>query len=80
MYLLEAVMYLGEVEKQLRGTKEKFIQFLKVMKDYGEARVDIVELITRVKDLFEGHRQLIVGFNTFVPPGYEITLPVEEEN
>lgn len=34
----------------------------------------------RVKELFKGHRNLILGFNTFLPKGFEITLPeVEEE-
>ena len=36
-------------------------------------------MIARVKDLFKGHRDLILGFNTFLPKGYEITLPLEEE-
>jgi paired amphipathic helix protein Sin3a len=27
----------------------------------------------RVKELFKGHRDLILGFNTFLPKGYEIT-------
>ena len=34
----------------------------------------------RVKDLFKGHRNLILGFNTFLPKGFEITLPLEEES
>lgn len=36
-------------------------------------------MIERVKDLFKGHRDLILGFNTFLPKGYEITLPLEHE-
>lgn len=36
-------------------------------------------MIERVKDLFKGHRDLILGFNTFLPKGYEITLPLEDE-
>lgn len=32
-----------------------------------------------MKDLFKGHRDLILGFNTFLPKGYEITLPSEDE-
>jgi paired amphipathic helix protein Sin3a len=36
-------------------------------------------VIARVKELFKGHRDLILGFNTFLPKGYEITLPLEEE-
>jgi paired amphipathic helix protein Sin3a len=36
-------------------------------------------VIARVKELFRGYRDLILGFNTFLPKGYEITLPLEEE-
>lgn len=33
----------------------------------------------RVKELFKGHRDLILGFNTFLPSGYEIKLPEEKK-
>ena len=36
-------------------------------------------VIARMKELFRGHRDLILGFNTFLPKGYEITLPPEDE-
>lgn len=42
-------------------------------------RIDTAGVIARVKELFEGHRDLILGFNTFLPKGYEITLPLEDE-
>ena len=42
-------------------------------------RIDTVGVIARVKELFKGHRDLILGFNTFLPKGYEITLPSEDE-
>ena len=29
--------------------------------------------------MFKGHPNLILGFNTFLPKGYEITLTDEEE-
>lgn len=32
-----------------------------------------------MKELFKGHPNLILGFNTFLPKGYEITLTDEEE-
>ena len=31
-------------------------------------------MITRVSSLFRGHPALIVGFNTFLPPGYKIEV------
>lgn len=36
-------------------------------------------MIARVKELFKGHNNLIYGFNTFLPKGYEITLIEEDE-
>jgi paired amphipathic helix protein Sin3a len=30
-------------------------------------RVDTAGVIVRVKELFAGHRELILGFNTFLP-------------
>lgn len=31
-------------------------------------------MISRVSTLFQGHKDLIVGFNTFLPMGYKIEL------
>lgn len=41
-------------------------------------RVDTAGVITRVKELFKGHQELILGFNTFLPKGFEITLQPED--
>lgn len=42
-------------------------------------RIDTAGVIERVKELFKGHKDLILGFNTFLPKGYAITLPLEDE-
>ena len=34
--------------------------------------IDTPGVISRVSTLFKGHPELIVGFNTFLPPGYKI--------
>ncbi|XP_039005441.1 paired amphipathic helix protein Sin3-like 2 isoform X2 [Hibiscus syriacus] len=41
-------------------------------------RTDTIGVIARVKALFKGHNNLIYGFNTFLPKGYEITLDEDE--
>ena len=41
-------------------------------------RIGIVDVMIRVKELFEGHNNLISGFNIFLPKGYEIALEVDE--
>jgi histone deacetylase complex regulatory component SIN3 len=42
-------------------------------------RINIVNTIVRVKELFKGYHTLLLGFKTFVPKGCEFTLPPEEE-
>ena len=36
--------------------------------------IDTPGVISRVSSLFKGHPELIVGFNTFLPPGYKIEV------
>lgn len=38
------------------------------------ASIDTPGVISRVSSLFKGHPELIVGFNTFLPPGYKIEV------
>jgi paired amphipathic helix protein Sin3a len=77
----DALTYLKAVKEQFKDDKEKYDEFLEVMKDFKAQRIDTAGVIGRVKELFKGYRDLILGFNTFLPPGYEITLPlvVEED-
>lgn len=41
-------------------------------------RIDFFTLRSAVEDLFEGQPELLVGFNTFLPTGFEITLEVSK--
>eukprot|EP00250_Pteridium_aquilinum_P014819 c22220_g5_i1 orf=585-4820(-) len=75
----DAFSYLKAVKDIFKDKKGKYDEFLEVMKDFKAQRINTSGVITRVKELFKGHRDLILGFNTFLPKGYEITLPVEEE-
>lgn len=43
------------------------------------SRIDTTGVISKVKELFEGNRDLILGFNAFLPKGCEITIPPEDE-
>ena len=39
------------------------------MKEFKAQSIDTPGVIDRVLQLFHGHRMLILGFNTFLPPG-----------
>ncbi|KAA8529502.1 hypothetical protein F0562_033699 [Nyssa sinensis] len=75
----DALTYLKSVKDIFQDNREKYDEFLEVMKDFKAQRIDTAGVIARVKELFKGHRDLILGFNTFLPKGYEITLPQEDE-
>ncbi|XP_038703904.1 paired amphipathic helix protein Sin3-like 2 isoform X2 [Tripterygium wilfordii] len=70
----DALTYLKEVKDMFQDQREKYDMFLEVMKDFKAQRTDTTGVIARVKELFKGHNNLIFGFNTFLPRGYEITL------
>ncbi|KAK8566032.1 hypothetical protein V6N12_059575 [Hibiscus sabdariffa] len=74
----DALTYLKEVKGMFQDQKDKYDLFLEVMKDFKAQRTDTVGVIARVKALFKGHNNLIYGFNTFLPKGYEITLDEDE--
>ncbi|WCJ20882.1 Paired amphipathic helix protein Sin3-like 2 [Euphorbia peplus] len=74
----DALSYLKEVKDMFLDHKDKYDRFLEVMKDFKAQRTDTSGVIARVKELFKGHNNLIFGFNTFLPKGYEITLDEDE--
>lgn len=53
--------------------------FLDIMKEFKSQSIDTPGVITRVSHLFKGHPELIVGFNTFLPPGYKIEVQANEQ-
>ncbi|XP_026381727.1 paired amphipathic helix protein Sin3-like 4 isoform X3 [Papaver somniferum] len=75
----DALAYLKAVKDIFQDKRMKYDEFLEVMKDFKAQRIDTTGVIARVKDLFKGHRDLILGFNTFLPKGYEIHLVTEDE-
>ncbi|OWM71602.1 hypothetical protein CDL15_Pgr005789 [Punica granatum] len=74
----DALTYLKEVKDMFQDQREKYDMFLEVMKDFKAQRTDTAGVIARVKELLEGHNNLIWGFNTFLPKGYEITVDDDE--
>ncbi|KAK7839096.1 paired amphipathic helix protein sin3-like 1 [Quercus suber] len=76
--LNDGLNYLKEVMETFQDQREKYDMFCKVMKDFKNQRIGIVDVTIRVKELFEGHNNLISGFNIFLPKGYEIALEDDE--
>ncbi|CAF4528545.1 unnamed protein product [Rotaria socialis] len=75
----DALSYLDKVKNQFALQPQVYNQFLDIMKEFKSQRIcfisiDTQEVINRVSTLFHGHPDLIVGFNTFLPPGYKIEV------
>ncbi|KAG8383142.1 hypothetical protein BUALT_Bualt05G0153900 [Buddleja alternifolia] len=75
----DALSYLKAVKENFQDKMDKYNDFLDVMKDFKAQRIDTHGVISKVKELFKGNRNLILGFNTFLPKGYEITFAPEDE-
>uniref|UniRef100_A0A7S0GW34 Histone deacetylase interacting domain-containing protein n=1 Tax=Micromonas pusilla TaxID=38833 RepID=A0A7S0GW34_MICPS len=76
----EALTYLRELKERLKNKKDTYDEFLEIMKEFKAQRIDTEGVIKRVKTIFRGHKDLILGFNQFLPKGHEIRVEdVERE-
>ncbi|XP_059450519.1 paired amphipathic helix protein Sin3-like 2 [Corylus avellana] len=75
----DALNYLKKVKAEFRYQREKYDVFLKLMRDFKAQMVGTHHVIATVKKLFKGHNNLISGFNTFIPKGYEIILEDDDK-
>ena len=70
----DALSYLDQVKFMFSGQPQVYNDFLDIMKEFKTQSIDTPGVIARVSCLFKGHPELIVGFNTFLPPGYKIEV------
>ncbi|KAJ7762381.1 histone deacetylase complex, SIN3 component [Mycena maculata] len=70
----DALSYLDAVKNQFQDQPEVYNRFLDIMKDFKSQHIDTPGVIQRVSRLFHGNRELIQGFNTFLPLGYRIDV------
>ncbi|CAF2184967.1 unnamed protein product [Brassica rapa] len=70
----DALDYLKIVKKTYQDKLEVYMSFLEVMKDFKAQRTDTYGVILRVKELLKGEKELLLGFNMFLPKGFEITI------
>uniref|UniRef100_A0A674NKV9 Paired amphipathic helix protein Sin3a n=1 Tax=Takifugu rubripes TaxID=31033 RepID=A0A674NKV9_TAKRU len=70
----DALSYLDQVKLQFGNQPQVYNDFLDIMKEFKSQSIDTPGVISRVSQLFKGHPDLIMGFNTFLPPGYKIEI------
>uniref|UniRef100_A0A673CQC9 Paired amphipathic helix protein Sin3a n=1 Tax=Sphaeramia orbicularis TaxID=375764 RepID=A0A673CQC9_9TELE len=73
-----ALSYLDQVKLQFGNQPQVYNDFLDIMKEFKSQSIDTPGVINRVSQLFKGHPDLIMGFNTFLPPGYKIEVQTND--
>uniref|UniRef100_UPI0035901EA7 paired amphipathic helix protein Sin3a isoform X2 n=1 Tax=Myxine glutinosa TaxID=7769 RepID=UPI0035901EA7 len=74
----DALSYLDQVKLQFGNQPQVYNDFLDIMKEFKSQSIDTPGVISRVSNLFKGHPDLIMGFNTFLPPGYKIEVQTND--
>merc|ERR1719216_198959 len=74
----DALSYLDQVKFKFGNQPQVYNDFLDIMKEFKSQSIDTPGVISRVSMLFKGHPELIVGFNTFLPPGYKIEVQAND--
>ena len=77
----DADAYLDQLKFKFRNQPQVYNEFLDIMKALknNQSNINTPAVISRVLCLFKGHPELIVGFNTFLPPGYKIEVQRNDE-
>ncbi|KAE9610998.1 hypothetical protein Lal_00033558 [Lupinus albus] len=75
----DALLYIKEIKTVFTEDMEKYEHFLKILRDFKEHRIGRNDVIAATSDLFKGHDHLLLGLNNFLPRGYEIQLPLVNE-
>jgi paired amphipathic helix protein Sin3a len=73
----DALLYLDQVKVEFGDRPHIYNEFLDIMKTFKTQQIDTPGVIRRVSTLFQGNRRLVLGFNTFLPEGYKIELPLD---
>lgn len=71
----DALLYLDQVKVEFGDRPHIYNEFLDIMKTFKTQQIDTPGVIRRVSNLFQGNRRLVLGFNTFLPEGYQIEIP-----
>lgn len=74
----DALSYLDNVKMKFNNHPQVYNDFLDIMKEFKSQSIDTPGVIERVSKLFQGHPDLILGFNTFLPPGYKIEVQTND--
>lgn len=74
----DALTYLEQVKMEFGDQSHIYNEFLDIIKKFKSQQIDTPTSIERVSKLFQGNKNLILGFNKFLPLGSKIELPMDK--
>lgn len=69
-----ALAYVYQVRIEFKDEPHVYNQFLDLMKDFKVGQITAEDVIGRLAALFRGHKDLLLGFNTFLPKGCKLIV------
>ncbi|PUZ50673.1 hypothetical protein GQ55_6G077200 [Panicum hallii var. hallii] len=69
----DALRFLATMKRELADDTKKYDEFITVVVEFKDGRMDATSLIEHVTVLLAGHPDLLRGFDKFVPSDYKIS-------
>lgn len=72
--------YVALVKMTLGAGTPQYKNFLDILKGYRTGEIAVYDVIDQISGLFQGDKELILGFNTFLPDDYKIELSTDDDD
>ncbi|WJX96335.1 hypothetical protein P8452_77554 [Trifolium repens] len=76
----ELAAFITQVKVVFKDNKEKYSEFVQVMKDYKDHKTGILSVVEMGNKLFKEHTDLLLEFSNFMPDEYQIKLPLYHDH
>jgi len=66
----DALHYIRRVKLEFGHRPQTYNKFLEFLQNYRANRINTLDVMVRIRSLFSGHHTVLLGFNSFLPHGY----------
>ena len=63
----DALLFIDSLKVEFKNAPQKFNEFLHIMKNFKDKVYDVASVKCLMSKLLHGKKELIVGFNAFLP-------------
>lgn len=69
-----SLSYVQNIKDTFKDDPAVYRKFSRILGDYHSNEVDVVSTLYEIVSLFQHHPDNVLGFNTFLPPGYSVRM------